>query len=244
MTALVTDLASALVSAGSLDRATADLARAEAERDGVALVVTLVDRHGVSEQTVLRVLDRETARVALEDFAVDTDAVREVPLDLAERRRLVPIQLDLGERRVLRVAMADPLDHRAVAEIEAQSGALVEPLLASSSEIVAAIERAYRGLVTKVMYRVRPEPLERSEDTPSPGASGRRAVFGTLEETHGTPRPSGRVRTQPIHALEQEATVEQRLRALLNALIEKDLLSMDDYQAALRRVLKRDRGSE
>lgn len=244
MTVPVGDLASALVSVGAIDRTTAELARAEAERDGVALVVALVDRQGVPEDTILRVLDQETARVALEELAVDTDAVREVPLDLAERRRLVPVQLELGERRVLRVAMADPLDHRAVAEIEAQSGALVEPLLAGSAEIVFAIERAYRGLVTKVMHRPPTGAVQHPPPTPSPLPSVRRAAFGAIEEDRGTPRPGGRVRTQPIHALEQEATIEQRLRALLDALVERGVLSADDYQDSLRRVLKRDRGSE
>ncbi len=244
MTVTAPDLASALVSAGALDRATAELARAESDRDGVALVVTLVDRHRIPEEAILAVLDEETARVALADLEIDTDAVREVPLDLAERRRLVPVQLELGERRILRVAMADPLDHRAVAEIEAQSGALVEPLLASSSEIEAAIERAYRGLVTKVMHRARPDPLPRTQGTPSPASTVRRTPFGAIEEDRGTPRPGGRVRTQPIHALEQEATIEQRLRAVLDALVERGILSPDDYQDALRRILKRDRGSE
>lgn len=239
------DLAALLVAASALDAASAAMARREAARRGCPLVVELVDRSGVPEEAVARVLEPECgARVPVVDEEVDPEAVREIPHDAAARARALPLAVtDHGGKKVLRVAMADPLDIGAIDALEAASGCVIEPVLALSSEIVRGVERHFRGIVTKLIHRPEPAPA------PAPAADHTapiRTRFGDLrpaarDEHEGTPRPPARVQTTPLHELDREATLDQRLRALLDALYARGVLLPEEYASALRGVLKRDK---
>jgi hypothetical protein len=134
-----------------------------------------------------------------------------VPLEVTTRR---------DGPRLLTVAMADPTDRETVLEIEAASGCRVEPLLAELSAVEDAVRRAYRGVVTAIM---------RPDDTPR-----RRVPFGG--DLGVATRPP--LHTQPHHRLGDgdEAPLELRHRALLELLIAKGLISLDEYLRELRRL--------
>jgi type IV pilus assembly protein PilB len=93
-------------------------------------------------------------RVKLDDEPIDDDALREVPFDLAETRRLLPLSIERnGQKRVIRVAMADPLDLDAVEEIEMSTGCQLEAVVARAGELEEAAQRHYRGVITKMIPR-------------------------------------------------------------------------------------------
>lgn len=202
-----------------LDEDGLQAARRAARREGVALVVAATQEGRVEEGALAEALERrlKLPRVQLADAFVEQDAVREVPHALAEERCLVPLALDrAGSRRLLRVAMADPLDAQSIEEIEAQSGCRVEAVIALPSEIEKAVAQNYRGVTTKLI--------------PRGAAAG------------GSPAPREREEqvTQPHHRIDDSAPAELRVKALLAALIEKGVITDDEYLEALRKLLKDD----
>src|SRR5512140_4030071 len=85
------------------------------------LVVVLVRELGVNEVALVAALRKQT-RVPLIDpgsIEIDPEALRQVPRDICARLRLLPLSLTTDRRgKLLRIAMADPTDTQAVAEIE------------------------------------------------------------------------------------------------------------------------------
>ena len=88
---------------------------------------------------------------------VDLDAVREVPFEEADRYRLLPIQtLQHDGERVLRVAMADPLDTQAIEDIEFSTGCIGgADHRASRLSSPRRSGHTTAGMVTKIIQRNR-----------------------------------------------------------------------------------------
>ena len=110
-----------LLEEGLLDEPSLRQARRQARRAGVSLARALVEERLLTDGALAEMLVRRLhlPRVDLEHEPVDDDAIREVPYDLASARRLLPLTVERAPtRRVIRVAMADPLDLEAVDEIE------------------------------------------------------------------------------------------------------------------------------
>jgi len=150
-------------------------------------------------------------RVELADEPVDDDALREVPFDLADARRLLPLSIDrTGRRRTIRVAMADPLDLDAVEEIEMSTGCQLEPVVARAGELADAASRHYRGVITKMIPR--------------------RPPFGGPGESAPT--------TQPTHKIADEASLELRLQALVDHLAERGVVDREALSELVRRLVK------
>jgi type IV pilus assembly protein PilB len=78
--------------------------------------------------------------VDLSTHQIDPDVVKYIPEALARKYRLVPLRRD-GDALV--VAMADPLHVFAIDEAMTAAKRPIKPALASESEILPAIERAY-----------------------------------------------------------------------------------------------------
>jgi len=97
----------------------------------------------VSETDVCRVL-HEQLGLPLVDFAataIDESVIALIKEELAKKYTAIPIALE--DRSTLRVAMADPLNQRAIDDIRFQSGFFVKPALAPPSAIVEAISKYY-----------------------------------------------------------------------------------------------------
>jgi hypothetical protein len=215
-------LAELLLEEGLLDQASLSAAEHDAQRQGCALVRALVEQGHVGEDELLGMLERRLG-LPLADLlhGIDLDALRQVPLDTVERRAVVPMALDrTATRPVLRVAMADPLDHAAIGELERCTGCPIEVELAPWSEITRAIQKFYGGLVTK---QIRANV-----------ATARPLRF----EDAGTESPLERgPKTQPGVRVEQEASPEIKLQALLAALYAKRLLTEEEFKAHLKKLL-------
>jgi type IV pilus assembly protein PilB len=78
------------------------------------------------------------ARVAA--FLLDEEALRKVPERLARKHQCLPLAI---EGRMLVLAMVDPIDFRAIQDIEFAAAATVKPVAATLSEVLEGIEERY-----------------------------------------------------------------------------------------------------
>ena len=201
------------VEAGLVSRA--DLTRAEelAEEQQLPLVVVLTRELGVDEVALVVALRRELRVLAIDPRAIrpDTEALRELPRDACKRLRVVPLQVRGGEPggddKELWLAMADPTDHGAIAEVERLTGAVVDVAILPLSAIEDLADRGYKELNTQVVRR-----------------SSR--VFG------GDVRVSTAPHTRTADA-PGTAAVEAKVDALIRLLVERGVLGQDDVDAML-----------
>ena len=121
-----------------------DLARAlrlQAERGG-RLTRSLVDLGLVNPGDLLEVESQhyEIPLIRKERFPTEPPPVSEIPADYLRQFRVLPLALD-GER--LAVATNDPLDLETLASVKNLTGHPVKPVLATESDILAAIDERY-----------------------------------------------------------------------------------------------------
>jgi hypothetical protein len=210
-----------LVEAGMIDEQRLRHVRRYARHNGVCLARAAVEIGGIGEELLASTLAQKLRlpRVDLLRESVDEDALREVSHELADARRLLPIGIDAtGPRRLIRVAMADPLDFDATEEIEMSTGCSVEPLVGRVGEIGEAVSRYYRRVITKMIPR--------------------RPIFGAAVTT-GTPAArTADPTTQPHHNVADEAPPELALKALVELLVERGVVDRETWLEACKRLMK------
>ncbi|HVK71743.1 MAG TPA: hypothetical protein VM734_00425 [Kofleriaceae bacterium] len=224
-------LAQIAVDSGLISRA--DLGRAQelADERRVPLVEILVRELGVDEVTLVGAFRRELRMLSVDPRAVkpEADALREVSRDLCRRLRVVPLRVSgpPEDEKEIWLAMADPTDHGAIAEVERVSGAVVDVALLPLSAIEELIERGYKELNTQVVRR-------------GGKVFGGDMIVGTKPHARVGVDDAGEPRTVPFHNIADEADVEMRVAALVRVLIDKGVMTEEDYEAAIRELLKTD----
>src|SRR3954471_15152659 len=78
--------------------------------------------------------------VNLDEYEADPDVIKLVSREVCEKHKIIPLS---RSGSALVVAMADPTNLHAIDDIKFLTGFNVEPVVASETGIVAAIERAY-----------------------------------------------------------------------------------------------------
>jgi len=189
-------------------------------REGVPLALALTDE-GVAEVALAAALRRRLGLPLVEIAAepVDPEALAEITAELAARHMVIPLEVTHAPRKTLRIAMANPLDEEAARDVAYATGARVDIAIATPSAIVEALAYLYRTSVTKVMR----EPGEpQMPDEP------------TSPQQPAMPAPA----TAPYHRVADEASIELRLAALLNVLIERGIVDETGYTEEVRRLMK------
>jgi hypothetical protein len=214
-------LAEIVIEEGLASAAEVERAADWADRERVPLVVALIRELGLDELALVSAIRRHV-RVAVGDPArepPELDAVRELPREVARRLRVVPLALgSAGGRRSLDIAVADPTDAVALAEVEHVTGCDVEPRVMTLAAIEELVESSYRHLVTEVMHR---EKRGRRGGRKDAAARGARRM------------------TAEGRATSEAGDLALRHQALLAILIEKQLITRDEYEAELRRLTSR-----
>jgi hypothetical protein len=209
-----------------------------ADRKGIPLVVVLVRERGVDELALVAAIRRQV-RVPLTDpqaVELDPEALREVPRDVCRRLRILPLSLTVptggsaAAPRRLTVAMADPTDTVALAEVEHLTGCDVDATLMPLSAVEEMVEHGYRSFVTEVMRR---EPKV-------PFGGGLAVETRPMERRSepGTTQPT----TTPFHRLSDDAELVLRHQALLRLLVRRGVLTEEDYEEEVRQLMKRREG--
>lgn len=141
-----------LVAAGSISEPELSAALEQQRRTGQRLGAVLEAR-GLDGEVVARTLARQLKLPYLPPpLQPQPAAVKLVDGVLAARLRVAPLS---GTDRVLRVAMADPLDLSALEDLRFRTGRRVEPVVASPAAVEGALVVAYNAsAVTAVLTRL------------------------------------------------------------------------------------------
>jgi hypothetical protein len=215
------------IEAGLVNRASAARAGRMAEERKEPLIAVLVHELGVDEVALIGALRKQT-RVPLIDPAsieIDPEALRQVPRDMCARLRVLPLSMATdGSGKVLRLAMADPTDSAAVAEIEQLTHCDVEVSALPLSAIDELVDKGYRQVNTAVVSRG------------NPGASKFVTSHGRIiPEAESEVSETAQI---PFAVLLSTGPddVEARLSALISVLVAKGVVSQAELVEALKKL--------
>ncbi len=218
-------LAEIAIDAGLVNKASAAKAGRLAEERGQPLIVILIKELGVDEVALLAAFRKQT-RVPLIDPAeiqIDIEALRQVPRDVCARLRMLPVAIvNDGTTKVLRVALADPTDTAAIAELEQLTHCEIDVSALPLSAIDELVEKGYRQINTAVISR-----------------SG---LGGTMFITSKGKLPTAEMESEvsvtaqiPISAIRPDE-LDLRLSALIQVLTSKGLITEAELAEALKRL--------
>ncbi|MBS1118554.1 MAG: ral secretory system protein domain protein [Deltaproteobacteria bacterium] len=191
------------------------------------LVVVLIRDLGIDEVALVAAFKKQT-RVQLIDpgeIQIDADALRSVPRDMCARLRVLPISLSTdGAAKVLRLAMADPTDTAAVAEIEQLTHCEIDVCVLPLSAIDELVDKGYRQINTAVVKR----PSNPNSTMFVTARSGSVATAYADSEISVTAQV-------PLSSLLGPDNLEARLSALVEVLVGKGLITEAELAEALVR---------
>lgn len=81
--------------------------------------------------------------VDLGSVQIDDDVVRLVKGDILRKHLMMPYEYDPRNPNVIRVAMVDPMDIMAIDDVEIITNLQVEPVVATTSAVMAALDKYY-----------------------------------------------------------------------------------------------------
>jgi hypothetical protein len=186
-------------------------AKRTALRRHASLVEVLIDEHTVDEVELADALARRCKLPRARIGAVDDEAVLEVPHDIAAAYLAIPLAVK-QDPRALVLAMVDPTNADALRDIAASTDCALTLEVATLSDVRAALPRFYSSMITRMIPRLSPH--------------------GDNREWRGEPT------TQPHVELPDERSPELRLRALVELLVEKGVLTPGEYEERVRRLAR------
>ena len=186
------------------------------------LVVVLVRELGVDEVALVAALRKQT-RVPL-IVEIDAEALRQVPRDICARLRVLPLSLIAdGRGKLLRIAMADPTDTAAVAELEQLTHCDVEVNVLPLSAIDELVDKGYRQVNTAVVSRS--------------GAGGSTFVTAggkALPEAESEISVTAQIPLAALHAGASD-DLDAKISALVSLLVAKGVITEAELAEALRK---------
>jgi hypothetical protein len=225
-------LAEIAIDAGLVTKAIAAKAGKMADEKKQPLVVVLVRELGVDELALVAAFRKQT-RVPLidpADIQIDAESLRAVSRDVCARLRVLPLSLATdGPTKIMRVAMADPTDTTAVAELESLTHCEIEVSALPLSAIDELVARGYTQINTGIINRpgnakagTLVTPRGKKPDSAAPVASNNY----TDSEVSVTAQI-------PLTLLQAPDDLEQRLTALVQVLVGKGLITEAELTEAL-----------
>ncbi|MFH1361304.1 MAG: ATPase, T2SS/T4P/T4SS family [bacterium] len=118
------------------------LAIAEGREKGWTLIKSIVKKNLMTEDALIDFLEKEMdiPRVDLSSYLIDKKVLNLVPYEVAKKFITIPL-FKVGD--VLTVATVDPFDIMALDEVRLKSKCDVEPMIATSKEIMTAVNQYY-----------------------------------------------------------------------------------------------------
>lgn len=164
-----------LVDGGALPAGALAAARNEQRRSGRSLREVLLRQGAVGEARMARTLAAQLDLAFVEPpFRPEDAAIRRIDAAVARAKGVLPLTV---EGRLLKVAMADPLDTALIDDLSFQSGCHVEAVVAAESALAEGVLKAYGGALPELL-----EGLDAAA-APAPAADARRLE----EEAAATP---------------------------------------------------------
>ncbi len=137
-----------LIERGLIDVDQLNSALSHQRQWGMRLGTALVAKGFVAEGMLTRVLSESLGfpMVDLSRIVIEPKALQLVPRRVCEQHDVLPLGLkEQGGRKLLFLAMADPLNATVIDEIAFTTGAIVKPAIAQISSLEQAIRRYYLG---------------------------------------------------------------------------------------------------
>ena len=105
----------------------------------------LVDNGMITEEMIVRALQAQLGlKVAhLAGITIPKEVRKLVNVNLLKKYECIPFELDPYNANILHLAMADPMDMTAIDDISIVTNLQVEPYIATTREVLAAIDRCY-----------------------------------------------------------------------------------------------------
>jgi type IV pilus assembly protein PilB len=217
-------LGDVLKDAGLIDESQLQAALTHQRNWGGKIGAILVELGFVKETDLAKVIS-ETLRIPyvnLFEPEVPEGIVKLIKPDIAKKYNIMPAKKEGGS---LWVAMADPMDIKSLDEIRFVTGLTIKPALAMASEISDAIRKYYDH--ETVVHKDSSELLEKIKSSFKDKDMEIIRESGDMKSGLEWKPPA-----QPAQAASQEqapVTDKLRLDALISLLIEKGLITRDEF---------------
>ena len=220
-------LAEIAIDAGLATKASISKAAKIADEKKQPLVVALVRELKVDELALVTAFGKQT-RVPLIDPAsiqIDHDALRTISRDVCARLRVLPLAvLADGNARVMRLAMADPTDTTAFAEIENITHCEIDVCALPLSAIEELVDKGYRQINTAV------KRVGNVKTASFVTAKGKDSSDSAINYVESEISVTAQI---PLSALQAPDDLELQYRALVQLLVSKGVIT----EAELTEVL-------
>ncbi len=137
-----------LIDAGVIDEQQLKEALAAQREKGQKLGETLIDLGFTTEVEIANALHRQLNYdfVILSDRRIEPEITKLVGEEILRKNSVMPFEFKQGYPNILRVAMSNPLDYLAIDDIAIITNFQVEPAVATSQDIAAAIDKYYGNI--------------------------------------------------------------------------------------------------
>ncbi len=132
-------------------------------QNDVAMGSAIISLGLVSEEEMAQALSRQLGYpyINLDQFEVYPDVINLIPIEIAQKYLIMPIH---RIRSFLTLAMVDPTDLDVIEDIRFRTGLSIQPVIASESGIVNAIEKYY-GSSDSLKVKQIVDEIEQADDT-------------------------------------------------------------------------------
>ena len=213
-----------LKEAGLIDDFQLQSALAHQRNWGGKLGAILVEMEFLKEEDVAKVIAEKLKTPYADLFTpeIPESIIRLLKPDIAKKYMVMPVKKEGG---AVMIAMADPLDIKAIDELRFITGLNIKPALALQTEIELAIRKYYDGEQVVRKQRARFRDIAASSSS-----------SGKMEIIHGSDLNMPRMQADPANPIlskeesSQQTAIDNKVRldALISLLIEKGIISRDE----------------
>jgi hypothetical protein len=213
----------------------------------VKLGQSLVANRFISEKQLKMVLSSHLGvpAIDLSTVSVTEAMLKTIPKDLAIRHELFPLGVERnGGRTMLKVAMADPMNMQAIAEVEFATGSKVKAALAEQTQLMAMVRQHYlnhgagplhgleqrQSIEFNQMHNVYPEETELMDES-APGTANPAQLGGAIPLSADLPAAAQAASQGTEERLRE---MELKFKALLRVMLRKELISREEFISELQ----------
>jgi type IV pilus assembly protein PilB len=226
-----------LLSKGYVDNEQFELARAESINTGKDIADVMLEREYATDEQIAEAksLYYKIDFVKLNEIGVAPEAVATISEGVAQRYSMLPFALD-KKNNILSVAMANPLDLRAIDFVEKKSGYQIKPFLTTKANLGTIItERYSQSLSSEVTEALKDTgaATKKIVDVRNLGEVIREAPIAKIVETILTFALKSRASDVHIEPQENKTRVRYRIDGILH---EKLVLPKGVQEAVVSRI--------
>jgi hypothetical protein len=212
------------------------------EQWGGRLGDALINLNVISEDKLLAALKYHLniPVINLEQATIPPDIIKLVPKEMAKKFRAVPVKVgEVSGKNVLFVAMTNPMDLKAIEEIQFSSGMRVQPVLSREKGIVMALSHYYNisaGFVAPTGPKISAAPSEDSMTIIRAGQEVR--IDNHIQPVAELPGEPAVKEEEPPPASASEADQREKkvLQALIKLMIEKGYITLEELKKKMSEV--------